>query len=255
MKIAVICPIPLLRKYAIVSDYHMALTHLVLESEEYANFYAQRRLRGDYVILDNSLIEMGSAMDMEKVLEAAQRIKPNEVVLPDVFKEGKATLEAIDRCLMSYGKELAKYKTMAVAQGHNYGQWLECHNELITYDEINVIGIPKVTSTFKDVGGRYGLCANLGMNQLNSPDKAYHLLGVWDNPFPEIYGISAYSWVRGVDTVLPVLMGTLGVAFNDIDGLLVPRPQMAVDFHSAFNPFPDIVERNIFKMLRWGNRM
>lgn len=255
MKFAVICPIPLLRKYAVVSDYHMALTHLVLENREYADFYKERRKRGDYVILDNSLIEMGSAMDMEKMLRAAEMINPNEVVLPDVFRCSGETIEAIDRCLMSYGRELRHYKTMAVVQGQNMEEWLQCHDILSKYPEVSCIGIPKVASTFNDAAsGRYGICTMLNMWNWHDPNKAYHLLGVWDNPYPEIDAISTYNWVRGVDTVLPVLMGTMGIAFNEVSGLLISRPQRPVDFHSDYDPFPDIVERNIFQMLRWGNR-
>lgn len=255
MKFAVISPIPLLRKYAVVSDYHMALTHLVLESEEYANFYKERRERGDYVILDNSLIELGEAADIDTVLKAAEIIKPNEVILPDCFRNGKRTIEMIEDALYHFGNEFRKYKLMAVAQGLNYDEWLDCHDELVTFEEVSCIGIPKVSSTFPDlISGRYDLCCKLN-NGRYKPDKEYHLLGVWDNPYPEISGISAYKWVRGVDTVLPVLMGTMGIAFNDIDGMLIERPKRAVDFHSSFDPFPDIVERNIFKMLRWGNRM
>lgn len=255
MKFAVICPIPMLHKYAVVSDYHMALTHLVLQSTDYANFYKERRERGDYVILDNSLIELGEAAEIETVLKAAEIIKPNEVILPDCFRDGKRTLEMIDDAFHWYGKEFAKYKCMAVPQGKCYIEWLTCHDILVQYPEIHTIGIPKVTSSFPDlISGRYDLCCKLN-NGKYEPTKEYHLLGVWNNPYPEISGISAYKWVRGVDTVLPVLMGTMGIAFNDIDGMLVERPQRAVDFHSDFDPFPDIVERNIFKILRWGNRM
>ena len=67
--------------------YHLALTHLVLKYSEYAEFYKKKREQGDFVILDNSLIELGKAASLHKVLEAAKIINPSEIVLPDVFND------------------------------------------------------------------------------------------------------------------------------------------------------------------------
>ena len=47
------------------TNYHMALTHLVLKYPKYAEFYKQKRLEGEYVILDNSLIELDGSMSIE----------------------------------------------------------------------------------------------------------------------------------------------------------------------------------------------
>ena len=55
------------------TDYHLALTHLVLKYSEYAEFYKKKREQGDFVILDNSLIELGKAASLHKVLEAAKQ--------------------------------------------------------------------------------------------------------------------------------------------------------------------------------------
>lgn len=62
------------------STFSMVLTHLVLESNEYANFYANT---GKPVLLDNSFFELGESLSDEKVLEAANRIKADCVVARD----------------------------------------------------------------------------------------------------------------------------------------------------------------------------
>lgn len=256
MKFAVICPIPMLQDYATVSTYHMALTHLVAQSVNYTQFYKRRSNAGDYVMLDNSLIELGKSVTMEDVLRAAEAIQANEIVLPDVYKSHEGTVKAVEDALYKYPKELKKYKLMAVCHGSDPSDWLSCHNHLVSIPEINTIGIPKVASTFSQFNnmGRVRLCSTMEQNGLRSKKKEYHLLGVWNNPWPEIQQLSTLKWIRGVDTVLPVLMGIKGIAF-DQHGLAIDRPVSAVDFESCLNPHPDIIERNIFKMLKWGNSL
>lgn len=254
MKFAVICPIPLLQKYATTSTYHMALTHLVLESPEYAEFYKERKKRGDFVILDNSLIELGEAADMEKVLRAADMIKPDEIVLPDVFRKKDETIYAIELALYNYGKEMSKYKLMAVAQGETTEEWIDCYRALGEYPEIHTIGIPKVLTDITGCNaGRYEICDYLSRHGLVHLDKDHHLLGVWANPWPEIPKCSQFYWLRGVDTILPVLMGMLGVKFSWRGGLQVPRPKMAVDFRRCVDEFPEAIRHNIQIMMAWGN--
>ena len=253
MKFAIICPIPLLNEFAVASDYHMALTHLVLMNQQYTSFYKARSLSGDYVILDNSIIELGNAVDILKLVEAAELIHATEIVLPDVYRNKDATLSAVHHALEKGKDRLNEYKLMAVPQGQNYAEWFECYHELITIKEIDVIGIPKVTSTFGDSDkGRIVLCDILdGKQRLGiGTDKEYHLLGVWNNPYPEIPKLSAFSWIRGVDTILPIQMGQRGISLSETR---FNRPQIKADFydgHTGGNSL--IIESNIFKMLSWG---
>ena len=52
-------------------DMHMFLTHLVEKYPFYAEF--AKKVKG-YKILDNSLIELGGAVDMKRILDAAEKI-------------------------------------------------------------------------------------------------------------------------------------------------------------------------------------
>lgn len=253
MQFAVIAPAPMLHRYC-VTNYHMALTHLVLSDPQYAKFYLERSLRGDYVILDNSIIELGSAMSMDVILDAAARIKAHEIILPDVLRDRQGTLDLIDDVLCKYGAQLAKYKLMAVAQGQNTSEWLMCYSNLATaYPEITCIGIPKLTSSYEDLpNGRRQLCDMLTSSQVINTDKSHHLLGVWDNPI-EIKYSARHKWIRGVDTILPVLCGQNGIAFDPHDGMRVPRPKITPNFKSDDDQYPHLITWNIFQMLKWGN--
>ena len=71
---------------------HMFLTHLVESSPEYRKAAIEAP---GYKILDNSLIELGGAVDLKRILEAAEVIHADEIILPDVFQKGPETLEVV----------------------------------------------------------------------------------------------------------------------------------------------------------------
>tara|TARA_R110000824_G_scaffold41627_4_gene123627 strand:- start:2511 stop:3263 length:753 start_codon:yes stop_codon:yes gene_type:complete len=199
MKIAFIQPINHLAYD--VTDYHMCLTHLVLKYPEYMKFYRQKSNLGDYLILDNSLIELGQSVELSTVLRAAKYVMPSEIVLPDKFLDKAGTLNAIDKSLERLRRpdtKMLRYKFQAVCHGQNAEEWKECWDALQEYDEIHCIGIPKVTTTIFNDGRpeavRYALNNNLA-------NKEIHLLGVWED-ITELkeYNVDEASKIRGVDS-------------------------------------------------------
>ena len=64
----IITPISYL-DYAAWSQTHLVLAHLVDESEEYAEFYHQRSLFGEYIMMDNSAYELKEPYSPTKLLE------------------------------------------------------------------------------------------------------------------------------------------------------------------------------------------
>ena len=92
MKLASIVPMKNVER-TFDGDYAMMLTHL-------AKYYPKRKdlpyaSRQCYRILDNSLIELGGAVDMEQLIEAAEMCEADEIILPDVFKDATATLKSV----------------------------------------------------------------------------------------------------------------------------------------------------------------
>lgn len=252
MKVAIIAPVPLLQKYATKSKYHMALAHLVLENAAYASFYKACSKMGDYVILDNSIIELGSALTIELIIKAAEMIGADEIILPDAYQDCAGTLQLVERALSRHSGKLKKYKLMVVPQGKTMSEWLSCYGAIThNFPMISVIGIPKSTSTFSDVADRAGLVQYLYAHGLVKYDKEYHLLGVYNNPI-EIARMSSHKWIRGVDTCLPVLCGQLGIQFHYDKGMLIDRPSNKPDFYSKSDDFPGLISRNILCMLNWA---
>lgn len=196
-------------------NYHLLLAHLASDPE-YVK--AARALKG-YKILDNSLIEHGhEAFSLDKLLEAAELLGPDEIVLPDVFRDGAATVESTKAALDKMGKYRTVYKVAAVAHGTQPHEWLRCYKELVALG-VDVIHIPKVMDELWPYGGRLGLVQWLDYAHAHrAPFVEYHLLGIWTNPI-ELVSYSRIPWLRGVDTALPIQAAMQGVVFNARWGL------------------------------------
>jgi hypothetical protein len=252
-----------LERYGTITGYHLALTHLILSTPSYAAFYLERIQHGDYVFVDNSLIELGEAADMHKVIQAANMIGAEEIILPDVYMDRVGTRQAIARAMHDW----AEYayveggqcvdKLMIVPQGEHLIEWMRSYEELVNKwgPAIHSIGIPKNTHKFGTPEvpfGREKLIQELISCGFLHGGLEYHLLGCWDNPI-EIAHLSKYEFIRGIDTCLPTLCGRLGIAFHPEYGLQMERPKTHMTFDwEEDNPL--ITEHNIMCMLRWANQ-
>lgn len=181
----------------------MLLTHLVEKYPEYVDEALKHP--NTYKILDNSLIELGGAVSIERVVKAAEKVKADEIILCDVFRDAEGTITNAKKSIewLRENDLLGKYKLQAVVHGSTLEDFKRCFNELNAMPEIDVIAIPKVTSS-------YEWCADHRraslFNIFKNTDKEIHFLGSWYN-LEEIYNIPREVWerVRSADTCLPSL--------------------------------------------------
>ena len=176
---------------------HMFLTHMV---EKYPAYTEAARNAPGYKILDNSLIELGGAVDLERVLNAAKVINADEIILPDVFQDGPATVKAVRESLQYLTDKWTNrdwpFKLMAVAQGKDEKEWYECYQELLNMPDVDVIGVPKVLAKMHP-GGRPHF-----VNELcNLRAKPHHLLGMRYS-MSELLEYKYPENIRSCDTVL-----------------------------------------------------
>lgn len=207
---------------------HMFLTHMV---EKYPAYEAAARNVGGYKILDNSLIELGGAVDLDRVLAAAEKIHADEIILPDVFQDGPATVKAVQDALQYLTKMWPKrnwpFKLMAVAHGKDVEEWYECYKELMTMPDIDVIGIPKVCSKMHPKGRPFFV------NEMcNLYGKPHHLLGMWYS-FTELAEYTNLERIRSCDTVLLGFMAKYGIHVLGVrpDGFTVDLENDVIDYN------------------------
>lgn len=186
---------------------HMFLTHLVEKYPFYAKF--AREVKG-YKILDNSLIELGGAVDLQRVLDAAMHIDADEIILPDVFQNGPETIKAVEasikELLTVYPDGKFPFKVMAVAQGKDEKEWFSCYQFLLTNPYVDVIGIPKVLAKLHPQGRPYFV-----NNLCDLKIKPHHLLGLWYS-LTELNEYKNIDLIRSCDTVLSGYMAKYGLS-------------------------------------------
>ena len=211
----------------------MALTHKVLDREDpnYAAYYKNVD-ESSYVILDNSLWELGASLDVGDLFYACELIEPDELIIPDVFRDGKETIRSYekfwDNSIQAFRDRFPNLKFNVVVQGSDLTEWLECYDYMAAQPSIDTLSIPKVLDKDLGIGGRISILDLLTSTERIST-KNYHLLGLWDNPIELLTIADRHPWIRSADSALPVHAALSGIRFNLIDGYVkqpgVKRPE------------------------------
>lgn len=254
LKAAVIAPTGLLKKYC-TTGYHLALAHL-MDDKEYVKFYRDAAERGEHVILDNSVIELGEPVDAPWLITACKKFRPTELVLADFPRQPDRTYEWAAHFGPMFKQAFPEVNLMVVPQWAHPGnveEWLESYSSLAALEVVDSIGIPKFTKEM-----RPQICAMLHDMGVNDPTFVghgveHHLLGTWGNPV-EIVELAKYRWIRGVDSKIPVRLGQLGIALHPHRGLLgdVRYDLPKLDFNNAIDPLPAISSHNCLTYQNWA---
>lgn len=197
----------------ICGAYHLLLAHEVLaKPEEFAAWATSMRLahmgRNVEVIMDSSVIELGLPMTITQILEAADIVNANTIVLPDIIGDQQATHHLVIDA-MEY-PEVKKYNTMFVPQGENWDEYVESLEFAAKYKVGTCIGLPR--DAVKYLNSRYKLAL---MTRIINKRKPIHLLGfsntnVWD----DFYTAVSVEGIIGIDSAVPVRAGVNNIPFS-----------------------------------------
>jgi hypothetical protein len=203
MKVAHIVPPSALGKVPL-GTAHLLLPHL-MENGEYEKFYAERRLAGDLVIMDNGAFEH-MLMPADKLLELAQRVA-NEIVLPDVLRDPLGSIikarEAYEQLGLGSPNGWSG-SIMIVPQGRDSSEWIMCMEEMLRqFPRVTTIGIFEESATWFSGTTRLPLLAEIHKLHLCTwPQRSFHLLGMQEGTFlqNEIILAREYECVRSIDS-------------------------------------------------------
>lgn len=207
-------------------EYHMFLAHMVERHPAYRQVAAEC---SGYKILDNSLIELGGAVDIERVLSAADTIGAHEIILPDVFQNGPGTVKAVEKALdylySRWPRGNWPYKLMAVAQGKDETSWVKCYQELLLKPEVDVIGIPKILAKMHPLGRPYFVNTYCSLSA-----KPHHLLGLWYS-FTELDLYKEPENIRSCDTLMRCFLRYYGLPGDGVrpDGFTLNLEKDVID--------------------------
>jgi hypothetical protein len=226
MKVSHEAPIPYMRQVRELIDYDYCLPHLLDESEEYKKYFEESKEMGRYIIMDNSLHELGEPYKVERLWYWLNYFKPNEFIVPDYWQDQIATLVSAKSWLKrNYPEETTP---VAVVQAKNKSEAHSCYNILKTqgyekiafsygadwyYDE-GLISTPDKSNKFlTKAHGRYNVIRWFKeINTINKTDRI-HLLGC--NVPQEFSWYKDMPFIKSIDTSNPVIHGLSGIQYED----------------------------------------
>lgn len=213
MKLAVIAPPEYLDEvhHARLS-YHMALGQELIRNVAYCDWYRWRHNRGDFIIVDNGAAEPGDErIPFETVLDAAEYVRADEVIMPDVLYNGESTVAyTTDPSVL---EQVPVRNRMIVPQGTSLEEWIECFEHIAGKIEFRSVGIAKHLEKSAK-GGRAAVVRWLH-NQRWTRIVDVHLLGIWEDPLAEIdRACTSYSGIRGIDSGAPIAYAQHGMTME-----------------------------------------
>lgn len=249
---APVCPIHLLeemqhRRFA--GTYHLPLAHdVVRHPARYYNLFS--RMYPRKVILDNSVIELGSSVNLDVIREAADSTQADVIVLPDVLLDKDATIEACSTALENWSgalkidKSSNSRKFMIVPQGRTLSEWIECAEHFANHPLIGWWGI-----------GRFFREHNIGSRQtavricrtLNNY-RDIHLLGFSDDLLDDVLTAQTLG-VRGIDSAVPIRAASLNMKLSlSPEFVLPPRGNWWDD---PATQYVDLMQNNVQTIREW----
>jgi len=243
VKISHELPFCLLNKSLEFNDYDYCLPHLLDQNEEYRIFFNNVKSIGRYIVMDNSLHELGEAYDTERLMHWIKEIEPNEFIVPDVWENYN---ESVRNAKMWSQIELPKGVTkVAVVQAKTQ------HYAALCTQAYKDLGYKKIAYSYgasyyndvcphpnKDFGkaiGRYMVINDLMKKNILSPKDRVHLLGTAS---PIEFGLyKNIECIESIDTSNPVMAGIEQKMYFDLGLPTKPEANM--------NNFQDIEEKDV----------
>jgi hypothetical protein len=252
MKLSHEVPLCLLEDSLDFNDYDYALVHLLDKDEDYANFFMKAKQQGRYIILDNSLHELGEAYNDSGLLHWVDKLRPNEFIVPDVWQNTNASIaNARKWSTIELPKGVTK---VAVIQAENFT------GAFICYDTYKELGYEKIAFSYgadyylehsshpnKNIAkalGRIQVISKMYEKGVISSKDRVHLLGC---QVPQEFSLyKDMPFIETIDTSNPIMATLDGIQYGRNGLTEKPKANMNDHFYTT-----DID----YNLLDWNLRM
>lgn len=194
----------------LLGSYHLLLAHdVVADPLGYKEVYNEVRDfygRDSFIIMDNSVVELGTAVNLQMLLQACEIVRPDCLVVPDVMSDGAGTRERIQSFMtewlaMKHSSGAPKYlpPLMGVIQGRDVGDCILTYYVMRNFVDIQYVAVPRIIA--QKQGSRMPVLQKLaGMSELH---ENIHLLGFSDNLLDDV-SCARMPCVMGIDSAVPI---------------------------------------------------
>jgi len=240
MKVSHEVPKCLLNNSREFNDYDYCLPHLLDQSERYKNFFLESKEQGRYIIMDNSLHELGHAYDHKRLHHWINELEPDEFIVPDVWMKYAQTV-----AMAKYWKQFKypkKTKLMAVIQGEDKNSAYLCAGLLngLGYQKLGIsYGATWYNDFFPHVNEALGKSLGRirfvnGLLKLKEyKDTKFHLLGC---SVPQEFGwYDNHPQIESIDTSNPIMATLEGTMYSSIG--LNKKPKANMNEYFNIDPY------------------
>jgi len=193
----------------LLGDYHLLLAHdVVANANLYKKVYSEvrKRWKDSFIILDNSVVELGDAVGNGVLFEAAKIVLPDCIVVPDVMGDGIASRYRAQHFCREYTRAVHEDEVlnrlhiplMGVIHGRDLDDCLGTAFEYWCTSPIDYVGIPRVLT--KMLGSRMPVLQSV---LRSSYFRGVHLLGFSDNLLDDV-SCARMKGVGGIDSAVPI---------------------------------------------------
>jgi len=203
-----------------------------------------------YIIMDNSLIELGYPLPVADVVQAAELVNASVIVLPDVLGDRIKTLELSAKAAIELNELRAtspyarRVRMLGVAQGQTLNDVFSCARDLIQSVGAEMISIPRHVTA--KVGSRTKLAQMV--RQYGVP---VHLLGFSENLLDDFTTLGIPG-VIGIDSALPIWYGLQGFELPTTPPVNADYGKRPADYESQ-TEINSVVIKNLRRVERWVN--
>jgi hypothetical protein len=213
MKVSHEVPLALLEASLKFNDYDYCLPHLLDKYDQYREYFLEAKKQGRYIIMDNSLHELGEAYNTDRLLYWVETLTPNEFIVPDVWENMEASINnASEWSKMKLPKDVLK---VAVVQAKSIDEAKECYLKYKSLGYIKIAFsygasyyselIPHPTKAIATALGRVQVISTLYDDYIINRHDRVHLLGC-AVPQEFIY-YKDMPFIETIDTSNPIMSG------------------------------------------------
>ena len=194
----------------ILGGYHLLLAHdVILRPAKYRLLYGpdsavRRRHPDSFIIMDNSIVELGESVTIGQLLDACEIVRPDCLVIPDCMGAGEKTrqrfysfihewssIARVRRAESSYCPEL-----MGVLQGNGVEDVMNTYLHMSESCCVMWYAVPRVYAQM------YGSRMEV-VTRLSGLVDGIHLLGFSDDLLDDV-SCARMPHVMGIDSAVPV---------------------------------------------------
>jgi hypothetical protein len=219
------------------NDYQYCLPHLLDQDTAYRKHFYDFKKSGGYIIMDNSLHELGEAYDHERLMFWVNELEPDEFIVPDVWMDIDVTLKNAEEWIKL--KYPSNTTPVAVVQSRSFKDAEEC------YLTLKKLGYKKIAFSYgadwymdkfhgihidkAKMMGRISAVKQMFYNGTIKKNDRVHLLGC---SLPQEFGwYENCSYIESIDTSNPIMAALEGIGYDEFGLLTKPKANINDHFY------------------------